>query len=110
MDLGLVGKHALVTGSTAGIGYAIAKGLAAEGASVVITGRTQAGVDGALRRLKDSVPDAKVSAIAADCATAAGAKAVFDRLPALDIVVNNLGIYGRKSAFEITDEEWQRFF
>jgi NAD(P)-dependent dehydrogenase (short-subunit alcohol dehydrogenase family) len=110
MDLGLVGKHALVTGSTAGIGYALAKGLLAEGASVVITGRTQAGIDAALKRLKDAVLDAKVTAIAADCATAAGAKAVFDRVPELDIVVNNLGIYGRKPAFEITDEEWQRFF
>ncbi len=110
MDLGLAGKHALVTGSTAGIGYALAKGLLAEGASVVITARTQASVASALKRLKDAVPDAKVTAIAADCATAAGAKAVFDRVPELDILVNNLGIYGRKPAFEITDEEWQRFF
>ncbi len=110
MDLGLAGKHALVTGSTAGIGYALAKGLLAEGASVVITARTEASVDSALKRLKADVPDAKVTAIAADCATAAGAKAVFDRVPELDILVNNLGIYGRKPAFEITDEEWQHFF
>jgi NAD(P)-dependent dehydrogenase (short-subunit alcohol dehydrogenase family) len=79
MELGLAGKHALVTGSTAGIGLALAKGLAAEGASVVITGRTQATVDAALKRLKDTVPEAKVTGVAADCATAAGAKAVFDR-------------------------------
>ena len=57
MDLGLANKHALVTGSTAGIGYAIAKGLAAEGASVVITGRGQARVDDAVRRLKEAVPE-----------------------------------------------------
>ena len=110
MDLGLSGKHALVTGSTAGIGYALAKGLAAEGVSVVITGRTQANVDAALKRLREAVPEAKVTGIAADCATAAGAKAVFDRVPELDVLVNNLGIYGRKPAFEIDDAEWQRFF
>ncbi|TAJ81891.1 SDR family NAD(P)-dependent oxidoreductase [Reyranella sp.] len=110
MDLGLAGKHALITGSTAGIGYAIARGLAAEGASVVITGRSQAGVDDALRRLKEAVPEAKATGIAEDCATAAGAQAVFAKLPAVDILVNNLGIYDRKPAFEIDDAEWQRFF
>jgi NAD(P)-dependent dehydrogenase (short-subunit alcohol dehydrogenase family) len=110
MELGLAGKHALVTGSTAGIGYAIAKGLAAEGASVVITGRTQAGVDAALKRLKEAVPDAKATGIAADCATAAGAEIVFGKVPELDVLVNNLGIYGRKAAFEIDDAEWRHFF
>src|SRR5258706_4141383 len=110
MDLGLSGKHALVTGSTAGIGLAIAKGLSAEGASVVVAGRTQASVDAALKRLKDAVPEAKVTGIAADCATATGAQTVFDKVPELDVLVNNLGIYGRNSAFEIDDAEWQRFF
>jgi NAD(P)-dependent dehydrogenase (short-subunit alcohol dehydrogenase family) len=110
MDLGLAGKHALVTGSTGGIGYAIAKGLAAEGASVVVAGRTQGTVDAALKRLKAEVPEAKAVGIAADCATAAGAKIVFDKVPELDILVNNLGIYGRKPAFEIDDGEWQRIY
>lgn len=110
MDLGLANKHALVTGSTAGIGYAIARGLAAEGASVVVTGRTQAGVDAALKRLRESVPEAKATGIAADCATEEGAASVFARLPQVDILVNNLGIYGRRPAFEIDDGEWRRFF
>lgn len=110
MDLGLPGKHALVTGSTAGIGFAIAKGLAAEGASVVVTGRTQANVDAALQRIREAVADARVTGIAADCATAAGATAVFDRVPALDILVNNLGIYEAVGFFEETDADWQRLF
>lgn len=110
MDLGLTGKHALVTGSTAGIGYALAKGLAAEGAHVILTGRTQSGVDAALERLRAAVPEAKATGIAADCATAEGAARVFERVPQLDVLVNNLGIYGRKPAFEIDDGEWRRFF
>ena len=110
MDLGLTGKHALVTGSTAGIGYALAKGLAAEGAHVILTGRTQSGVDAALERLRAAVSEAKATGIAADCATAEGAARVFERVPQLDVLVNNLGIYGRKPAFEIDDGEWRRFF
>jgi NAD(P)-dependent dehydrogenase (short-subunit alcohol dehydrogenase family) len=110
MDLGLSGKHALVSGSTAGIGFAIARGLAAEGASVVVTGRTQATVDAALKRIKETVPGARLVGIVADCATAAGAQTVFDQVPDLDILVNNLGIYGRKAAFEIDDAEWRLFF
>jgi NAD(P)-dependent dehydrogenase (short-subunit alcohol dehydrogenase family) len=110
MDLGLANKHALVTGSTAGIGFAIARGLAAEGASVILTGRTQAGVDAALKKLQEAVPGAKATGIAADCATAEGAESVFARVPGIDILVNNLGIYGRRPAFEIDDGEWRRFF
>ena len=73
MDLELGKRRALVTGSTAGIGYAIARGLAAEGAQVVITGRTQSSVDGALARLRKELPKANAEGIAADCATAEGA-------------------------------------
>ena len=110
MDLGLRGRRALITGSTAGIGFAIARGLAAEGARVTITGRTQASVDRALGRLRDAVPACAADGVAADCSGAQGAQTVFGRVPETDILVNNLGIYERRPAFEITDAEWMRLF
>lgn len=110
MDLELGARRALITGSTAGIGYAIARGLAAEGAQVVITGRTQKSVDAALARLRKDVPKVVAEGVAADCATAEGAQAVFERVPEVDILVNNLGIYGRMPFFDIADAEWQRYF
>ena len=111
MDLKLGGRRALITGSTAGIGYAIARGLAAEGAQVVITGRTQHSVDGALGRLRMELPKALAAeGVAADCASAEGAAKVFERVHEVDILVNNLGIYGRMPFFEIPDAEWQRYF
>jgi len=110
MNLEIEGKRALVTGSTAGIGYAIARGLAAEGAKVVVTGRTQASVDAALAKLRTELPRASAEGVAADCASAAGAEQVFARVPDVDILVNNLGIYARAPFFEIADAEWLRFF
>jgi len=110
MDLGLKGRHALITGSTAGIGYAIARGLAAEGANVTITGRTQASVDAALTRLRKDVLNVTADGVATDCASAAGAQAVFARVADVDILVNNLGIYGRMPFFDIPDAEWLRYF
>lgn len=110
MDLGLRGRSALITGSTAGIGYAIAKGLAAEGAKVVITGRTPQRVGEALARLKKEAPGTAAEGVAADCATAEGADAVFARVADVDIVVNNLGIYERKGFFDIPDADWLRLF
>lgn len=110
MDLKIKDRSALVTGSTAGIGFAIAQGLAQEGARVTITGRTQAAVDRALQQIRKTVPAAKADGIAADCATAEGARKVFAHLPTADILVNNLGIYERKPFFEIPDEDWQRMF
>ena len=110
MDLQLKNRKALVIGSTAGIGFAIAQGLAAEGAQVTITGRTQANVDAALARLNKAVAGAKANGVAADCATAAGAEQVFGRVADTDILVNNLGIYERKPFFEIPDADWLRLF
>ncbi len=110
MDLQLKNRHALVIGSTAGIGFAIARGLAAEGTQVTITGRTQANVDAALARLRSSDCGARADGVAADCASAAGAEKVFARVPEADILVNNLGIYERKPFFEIPDADWLRLF
>jgi NAD(P)-dependent dehydrogenase (short-subunit alcohol dehydrogenase family) len=110
MDLQLTNRKALITGSTGGIGFAIAAGLAAEGARVTITGRTQGNVDGALARIRAATPNAQVDGVAADCATEAGAQAVFARVPEVDILVNNLGIYEVKAFFEIPDADWQRLF
>jgi NAD(P)-dependent dehydrogenase (short-subunit alcohol dehydrogenase family) len=110
MDLHIGSRNALITGSTAGIGFAIAQGLAAEGARVFITGRTQAAVDAALGRLRAAVPDTHADGVAADCATLEGAEKVFARVPEADILVNNLGIYERKPFFEIPDADWMRLF
>jgi NAD(P)-dependent dehydrogenase (short-subunit alcohol dehydrogenase family) len=110
MDMQLNNRRALITGSTSGIGFAIARALAAEGAHVTLTGRTQARVDDALARIGKLVPDARADGVAADCATRAGAETVFAKIPDTDILVNNLGIYERKPFFEIPDEDWTRLF
>jgi NAD(P)-dependent dehydrogenase (short-subunit alcohol dehydrogenase family) len=110
MDLQLNEKTALVTGSTAGIGYAIADALAAEGAAVVVNGRTQARVDDAIKSIQVKHKNAQVSGIAADLGTREGAAQLVRRLPDVDILVNNLGTFEPKSFVEITDEEWQNIF
>jgi NAD(P)-dependent dehydrogenase (short-subunit alcohol dehydrogenase family) len=110
MKIDLSGKTALITGSTAGIGHAIAKGLAATGATVVVNGRTQAKVDAAVAAITKAVPGSKVRGIAADVATAAGCKSLVAALPEVDILINNAGIFEPKDFFEIPDEDWTRFF
>ena len=110
MDLQLTGKKALVTGSTAGIGFATAQGLAREGASVVVNGRTTARVDAAVKSIREAVPDADVTGVAADLAAAEGCASVTARVPFVDILVNNVGIFEPKPFEEIPDEDWMRFF
>jgi len=109
MDLQLSGKVALVSGSTAGIGYAIAHTLAQEGAAVIVNGRTQAGVDEAVGRIK-SETSGTVHAFVGDLSQADAAKEVVRRHPNISILVNNLGIFEPKAFEDIPDEDWQRFF
>jgi NAD(P)-dependent dehydrogenase (short-subunit alcohol dehydrogenase family) len=110
MNIDLSGKIALVTGSTAGIGFAIAKGLAGSGAEVVLNGRSKDRVDAAVTKLGHAVAGAKVRGISADIATAAGCKQLTAALPEVDILINNAGIFEPKDFFEIPDEDWSRFF
>src|SRR5208282_2922514 len=110
MNLGLQGKLAVVTGSTAGIGLAIAAGLAAEGARVVINGRTQARVEAALEKLRQQNRGAEFSGLAADLGTASGVEAFLKEVPGADVLVNNLGIFEIKPFLEIPDADWQRLF
>jgi NAD(P)-dependent dehydrogenase (short-subunit alcohol dehydrogenase family) len=109
MKIDLSGKSALVTGSTSGIGHAIAKGLAAAGADVVANGRNQAKVDAAAAALARAVPGSKVRGIAADVSTAAGCSALAAALPDVDILINNAGIFEPKGFFDISDQDWTRF-
>jgi NAD(P)-dependent dehydrogenase (short-subunit alcohol dehydrogenase family) len=110
MKFDLSGKTALVTGSTAGIGHAIAKGLATAGANVVVNGRSQAKVDAAVAKLAEAIPGAKVRGVAADVSTAAGCTALTAALPEVDILINNAGIFEPKGFFDIPDEDWSRFY
>jgi NAD(P)-dependent dehydrogenase (short-subunit alcohol dehydrogenase family) len=108
MDLQLSGKRALVSGSTAGIGLAIATALAREGARVTLNGRTAARVDEAVAQVKRDAPGANVDGMAADLGTADGAKRVIAAIPDVDILVNNLGIYEIKAFEQLSDEDWTR--
>ncbi|HVZ53634.1 MAG TPA: SDR family oxidoreductase, partial [Pseudolabrys sp.] len=110
MKIDLSNKRAVVTGSTLGIGFAIAKGLAECGASVVVNGRGEAAVAKAKERLAAQVPGAKVEGVAADLGTAAGVEKFIAQVPETDILVNNLGIFEPKPFEEIPDADWQRFF
>jgi NAD(P)-dependent dehydrogenase (short-subunit alcohol dehydrogenase family) len=110
MNLELDGKRALVTGSTAGIGYAIAEALAREGARVIVNGRTSKRVDQALQSIRASHPQANAEGLAADLGNEAGCREAARRFPDIDILVNNLGIFEPKPFEEIPDEDWFRFF
>jgi NAD(P)-dependent dehydrogenase (short-subunit alcohol dehydrogenase family) len=110
MDLQIHSKIALISGSTVGIGFAIATELAREGAKVVINGRSRKSVDAAVSRLRALVAGAEVQGIAADLSTAEGCQVLFDACPQADILVNNLGIFDPVPFDAIPDSEWQRFF
>lgn len=110
MKIDLTGKHAVISGSTHGIGFAIAKGLAESGAAVVLNGRSQKAVNEAIMRLKAEVPGSAANGVAADLGTADGCRALRQAAPRTDILVNNVGIFGPQDFFEIPDEEWERFF
>ena len=110
MEINLHGKTALVTGSTGGIGLAIAKGMAESGALVILNGRSRKTLTAALDQLKNSVPDAEIRGVVADLGTAEGCRILREAEPSADILVNNLGIYELKDFFETSDEEWERIF
>jgi NAD(P)-dependent dehydrogenase (short-subunit alcohol dehydrogenase family) len=110
MDLQLSGKAAFVSGSTQGIGYAIAKALLVEGASVIINGRDESRVRSAIASLESAVPGAVVSGVAADFADAEQVRHLLSSLDDLDILVNNVGLFEVKPFDHISDDDWQRYF
>ncbi len=110
MDLELRGRRALVTGSTAGIGFATAQALAAEGAAVMVNGRGEDRVASAIRAIRDAVPGAHVGGVAADLGTSAGCELVTREVPWVDVLVNNVGIFEPKQFEGISDADWLRFF
>jgi len=110
MQVDLSGLRALVTGSTKGIGRAIAEGLAENGAEVAINGRNPADVGGAIKNIRGKIPQAKLIAAPGDVATADGIATIIKAAGDVDILVNNAGIFEIKDAFGIPDEDWQRLF
>jgi NAD(P)-dependent dehydrogenase (short-subunit alcohol dehydrogenase family) len=110
MNLELINKTALISGSTKGIGFAIASQLVSEGARAIVNGRSDKAVHSALEQIRKQVPEAKVEGFVGDLSTEKAVEDLLKRFPAVDILVNNLGIYGPKPFEEITDQEWRRFF
>ena len=110
MKIDLSGRRAVISGSTAGIGYAIACGLAGAGAHVILNGRTEGRADEAVGRLRAEVANASVEGCAADLGTGEGVEAFTAKAPAADILINNLGIFEPKPFLDIPDADWERFF
>jgi NAD(P)-dependent dehydrogenase (short-subunit alcohol dehydrogenase family) len=110
LDLQIVGKRALVTGSTAGIGLATASGLFREGASVVVNGRAFERVEEAVKQIRDQEGRGEVTGAPADLSTAEGVASLVRQIPEVDILVNNLGIFEPRPFEGISDEDWLRFF
>lgn len=110
MKIDLAGTTAVVTGSTGGIGFAIARGLARAGADVVVNGRTQAKADAAAAAIAKAAPGNKARGVGADVSTANGCKTLVAAVPDADILINNAGIFEPKNFFDIPDDDWSRFF
>ena len=110
MNLELINKTALISGSTKGIGFAIASQLAVEGARVIVNGRSEKTVNSALQQIRTAVPEAKVEGFAGDLASTTATEELIELFPAVDILVNNLGVYEPKPFDRISDEDWRRFF
>jgi NAD(P)-dependent dehydrogenase (short-subunit alcohol dehydrogenase family) len=110
VDLRIGGRRALVTGSSSGIGYAMAEALARKGAQVVLNGRSKKNMDAAVSRLKKAIGGAVCKAVVADASTANGAQRIVAAIPEVDILVNNLGKYERKGFFDTTDRDWMDFY
>src|SRR5258707_529359 len=110
MAVKIKGKTGVVSGSTSGIGFAIAAALAAEGAKVIVNGRTEARVDAAVKKIRTSVEKADLRGVPADLGTAHGVEKFLQQVPDADILVNNLGIFEPKPFLEIPDSDWLRFF
>jgi NAD(P)-dependent dehydrogenase (short-subunit alcohol dehydrogenase family) len=110
MDLQLNGKRALVTGSTVGIGFAIAKALAEEGAEVILNGRTEEKVSEAKRRIAAKISRAKIGGVAADLSSSDGAAKIIEAYPEIDILVNSVGIFEPRAFEQIPDADWLKFF
>lgn len=108
MDLQLGNKRALVTGSTAGIGLAIAQALAGEGATVIVNGRSAARVEEAMATIRKAHPEAALEPLVADLGSLRGSEIALQRCPDLDVLVNNVGIFEPRPFEEIADEEWQK--
>jgi len=106
MDLRIAGRRVIVTGSSSGIGYAMAEALACEGAHVILNGRSEKNLDAAVHRLQKAVDGAACEAVVADASTAEGSQRIVAAIPEVDILVNNLGKYERKGFFDTTDSDW----